>query len=264
MRLQEEKEETGKPVRRLALVCDMHKTAKVLIDQMALAAYHISGMVSVALTERQPGAHIKSREAFAAVLLSRATVVRHRPELSDAALDFKQAVLESFLPATSDANRVARLLLQRYVVGDWRERESAVYAAPDEEDATAMAILEGELPEVFLGSVLPIFPRPRWTGADIVAQRFAVLSSVHCCLGDVLKLWVRLLPRKGRIDIKAEATRLSDEDLVRGQAADVGDGASSEERSIGASGQEDQEEVDPHSGSVQDCWGQKMTQGHVS
>ena len=99
--------------------------------------------------------------------------------LSAEAQSHKACVLKIFL--SSGRNRNFRRTMLTYLAnGDWRDRQCVQYFPRPHEDITRVPhMLANGIVSALFGSQVPLWPRSRWKGADIVVSQIALLDSVH-------------------------------------------------------------------------------------
>ena len=164
----------------LHLLCDVHKGAGVCTKTFDLIKDHVPGMLNAALSLRQGAAMARFRRCVGEEIQSRLAVLPGR--CSPSATEHKRRVLQLF--CSHGASLVTkRLLLAIFPNGDWRS-ERIEHHVGDQDiallDRAAIAerMTIGIL--VALAASSPrLYPRSRWTGADIATDNLGLMESVH-------------------------------------------------------------------------------------
>ena len=174
--------ERGDPAQsdNLHQLCDVHKLQTCHEKEMALVAEDVSGMVNLALSLRNGANMERFRACLADEIASRLEVLEGScpPE----AKAHKKRVLGHFIRhGASVATR--RLLLVVGPNGDWRARCVQVYVPLGHAAATSRRDVAEQLASSLIvalcNSQPSLYPRSRWTGADIACDELALLESVH-------------------------------------------------------------------------------------
>ena len=160
--------------------CEVHCTAGVFKKTFALIDGNISGMLNCALAMRSGSAMARFRSCLAEEIRSRLDIRHGRP--SREAMSYKAKVLQLFVShGASLATRRALLLLAPN--GDWRSQKVEFYvsaglgAISKREDV--IEHLTSGLTAALCSSQPRLYPRSRWTGADLATDDLGILECVH-------------------------------------------------------------------------------------
>lgn len=161
-------------------VCDIHKTATSYSRTFSLLESNVSGMIHCALSLREGAAMSRFRGCLRDEVASRFEVKVGAP--SREAVAHKKAVLQTFVShGTCLATR--RILLVLCPNGDWRAPKVQHFVPPGMAGSTSRALLlehvTAGLITAMCASQPEVYPRHRWTGADISTDRLGVLESCH-------------------------------------------------------------------------------------
>ena len=170
------------PQGRVQWACEVHKTATIheeVLNVQPLDAT-ISGMIRTALALRSGTGMQRFREALVQEVRSRLQVLCGPPPREATA--YRRTMLNMFVRhGASTATK--RLLLVLCPNGEWRAQRVQFYLrsdgrGPQQEEAVAEYVSLGLV--VALCSAQPkLYPRHRWTGADIAVDELAILEACH-------------------------------------------------------------------------------------
>ena len=164
----------------LHVTCDIHKSAGCHTKTFSLIADHISGMLNCFLSLRQGAAMVKFRRCLYEEIKLRLHILPGRCPPS--AVDFKKKVVRLF--CSHGASLVTRrMLLAVFPNGDWRSKRVEHYVGNVaieslNRDAVAERMAAGML-VALCNSSHRLYPRSRWTGADLATDDLGILECVH-------------------------------------------------------------------------------------
>lgn len=137
-------------------------------------------MIHCALALRTGGAMTRFRQCMRDEVASRFVVKAGQP--SRAALRHKQAVMRLFV-GHGAALATKQILLALCPNGDWRAEKVEHYVAPGEVGLVDHDLLLEHVASGLISALCSaqpeVYPRHRWTGADLTTDRFGVLESCH-------------------------------------------------------------------------------------
>ena len=164
----------------LVTPCEIHKTSSCHGRTFSLLEPNIRGMIHTALALHSGGAMDRFRSCLRVEIASR-FVVKHGLLPADA-LRYKKGLLRLFASHGS-AVSVRRTLLALCPNGDWRSESVEFYAQEGEMQLQSrVAMLEHVTVGLItaLCSAQPsLYPRHRWTGADLATDSLAIFESCH-------------------------------------------------------------------------------------
>ena len=174
------------------LHCDVHRLYQCTRAAMDMAEKDISGCIAFALAFGDPGVVPRMRQVMSKILLRKLEVV-FEPPPSDWIDDYKQyqaEVFDTFLPiynvvpARAKLNRKRRFILGHFLNGAMWCPE-VTHHCPYGCCSSELSTLKGV--SIFVSWALiptrcPMFPRSRWTNADIAIDFVGLLASVHSLL----------------------------------------------------------------------------------
>lgn len=167
----------------LHIACEVHKTAGCFTKTFELLPDNIRGMIHAAMALESSGAMARFRACLADEIASRFVIKSGKP--SQEALRYKRGVLRLFVShGACLAQR--QILLVLCPNGDWRSRKVEHFVAPGElatldHDARLKQVIAG-VTAALCSSQPEVYPRHRWTGADLATDRFGVIEACHCLL----------------------------------------------------------------------------------
>lgn len=168
--------------------CEVHKTSSCHTKTFVLVDDCISGMVHCALSLRNGTAMGRFRAALKQEIESRFAVRYGRP--SRDALSYKRQIVRLFV--NHGANLATRqVLLALCPNGDWRKPVVEYYQTPGlGQPETEEGMLEhttAGLVTALCASQPHIYPRHRWTGADLAVDALAVFEACHGLLSSTYR-----------------------------------------------------------------------------
>lgn len=163
--------------------CEIHKVASVYTRTFSFLEGNVRGMIHAALSLRQGDSMSRFRQCLKEEIASRFEVLTGKPPRE--ALEHKRRVLQLFVAhGTELATR--QVLLVLCPNGDWRARRVQHYVPADRAGAVDRAALlehvTAGLVTALCASQPELYPRHRWTGADITTDTFGVIESCHMLL----------------------------------------------------------------------------------
>ena len=221
----------GAEFKGLHLGCDVHVVSRIHTRVMSLADPTVVGVLRHALS-LQGGLHMNLfRKALRLEIRSRGGVVVRVGSAPREALQHRELMLRLF---ASHGRSVLprRVLLMLLPNGDWRSRRIEVFV----DDVSQLSAAEAErqlangLVAALAGSTFQVYPRHRWTGADVAFDRCGLLEAVHGLGAGAYRHFLRLLGEAGagRSGAPAAAELLALEDAAVADArpadADAGFG----------------------------------------
>lgn len=171
--------ERGSSWSTLHTFCDIHRTASAHDKSFSLMPESVSGMIHCALAMRSGAALCRFRFCMRQEVESRFKVKHGRP--SEAAKAYKVGVLRLFVSHGSRLG-VRRLLLALCPNGDWRREEVEYYPPPGRPEQPVEVYMEhvtSGLITALLAAQPSIYPRHRWTGADLATDCLGVMEACH-------------------------------------------------------------------------------------
>jgi len=205
---------------RIRSQCDVHRFATCQGYMYDLVDGHVSGLLATALGQRGCGKFALLRDSLTEVLTKRFRMVRQPPATTIEATAYRSAVLALLLP-TQDVDEASglfkrralrcnrrRLAFDRWVKGDIRDRFIYVYEHPDSGKTEEAVLAEfcRDMVAAILPSMLPVFPRHRWVGAQVAVTEVTLLCLVHDLFGDLMQCWgskCSIVPRDKKADKEA-------------------------------------------------------------
>ena len=167
----------------LHIHCEVHCTSTCFQKTYeSLVPHEVSGLIRCALALRQPSVLNTFRTCLKEEIRKRLVIKRGAPPLD--AVQHRQQLLDTFLTQQSRQGQVHRLLLAKLPNGDWRNRSEVHYfVGPSDnalQDADQIAeMLETGLVYCMCSSKPHLWPRHRWTGADVAVDELARIEAVH-------------------------------------------------------------------------------------
>ena len=161
--------------------CEVHRTAGVYEKVFGkLLPELVTGAINCALSLRCGGSMAKFRRCLAEEVASRFVVLKGRP--SQDAIMHKKALLRLFVShGTGLAMR--QMLLVLCPNGDWRSDKVEFYQQPGPlalpNDAACLEHVVAGLMTALCSAQPEIYPRHRWTGADLAVDSLGVFEACH-------------------------------------------------------------------------------------
>ena len=190
---------------RLHLGCDIHRAATISTRCYDLVKDDVSGLLALSLAERGSGRFPLLKQMLTDLCLKRLRIVRggvFRP--GSEAFEHRRAFVQVTLPnrdprasggtlfrPRSIANFVQRIRYEHLFNGDVADREYIWhYVSPDGPSNIAIKrLFRDHVAEALLPTLLPHFPRHRWTGSHDVIKAGLLLSGTHGLLHQVIPMW---------------------------------------------------------------------------
>ena len=174
-------EERGPTWASCVLPCAVHITSACFQKTFDLIPKFISGLLHTSLALRNGASMLQFR-----------TCVRHQVRkrfcfvlgpLHEDAIQWKLALLKTFASNSGSATYKAVLLLMVFN-GDWRNEEQVQHIPTSHKDTPDTAefvqdLMESAIIAVACATKPGLWPRSRWTGAELPVNQYGLLSSVH-------------------------------------------------------------------------------------
>jgi len=159
--------------------CEVHVAARVFGASLSLLDKDVSGMVRHALSLNVGANLAMFRKALRAEIMSRGIrILQGPPPLSTR--QHRWFMLRLF--CARGANSIERrLLLVLLPNGDWTKDQPGIYVPNPRAISPQLAldVLCNGLVTALAGSAFHVYPRHRWTGADLSLDRCGILEAVH-------------------------------------------------------------------------------------
>lgn len=214
------RDERGDSWSTLHSFCDVHRTAGAHTKTFVLLASNVSGMIRCALALRNGAALSRFRTCLAQEIASRFKVKHGSPTAEAKA--YKMGVLRLFVSHGAQL-AVRRLLLALCPNGDWRREEVEYYPPPGRPRQPTEVYLKHVTAGLIiaLSSAQPsIYPRHRWTGADLATDCLGVMEACHRLLSTAFARFVASFEPNARARrILAMAAEGSNDQAAAGTAA---------------------------------------------
>lgn len=178
------------------LHCNVHRIASVATAQNDLVAPDISNLISFGLCQRGVGMLRLLRLCVGQFMRARLKVYLgvHPPGPETPEGKHRAACLDLIFPGATDPSR--RAVLEHYLNGDWQCIWEIQHVCPHghcvsgSRESIADAFAEQVVP-VMVPRLLHLFPRHRWTGAEVTLSDAGVLALPHRMLEQVGPVWLR-------------------------------------------------------------------------
>ena len=164
----------------LHLGCDVHAVSRIHSKVFSLVEPTVSGVLRHALS-LQGGAHMNLfRKAIRQEIRSRGGVIVRRGAASLEARRHRELMLRLFA-ARGRCILSRRVLLMLLPNGDWRQQQVEIFVDHSSQltQQEAERQLANGLVTALAGSQFEVYPRHRWTGADVAFDRCGLLEAVH-------------------------------------------------------------------------------------
>jgi len=173
--------------------CEVHMCARIHSSVFSLMQSDVAGLIRHALSLNVSAQMNAFRRALREEIRSRGIrVIRGAPPPD--ATRHRRRVLRLFCShGRCSIQRQALLVLLPN--GDWRKSELQMYvlgADAVDKDA-ALSVFTNGLITAFAGTVFEVYPRHRWTSADLAIDRCGLLESVHGLGSATYARYMRLL-----------------------------------------------------------------------
>jgi hypothetical protein len=194
---------------RLHLPCDIHKAYTCQTLQAAILDPVISGLIHTALAMRQGGTVQRLRDALCCFFRKRFKVYRGAapPDSSSSAAKERDAKLDTFVSIDDYGPRALerRQVLRELLNGDWSHKRPVHYcfdgccSGRDPLDIMCREVVDALLP-----SECPMFPRSRWTRANLAVNWLGLLEACHGIASVIMGPWLRELRDHSRPVVEAD------------------------------------------------------------
>lgn len=227
---------------RLHLGCDVHNVSLCFTKTFSLMEANITGMLSCALSLQSSSAMDRFRASLKAEIQSRFSVRRGSPPQD--AINHKKQLLTLFV---MHGRRVSarQLLLVLCPNGDWRKPKVEFFpdiaAGNFESEEQMLDHVTTGLVSALCSCQPGIYPRHRWTGADLAVDALGVFEACHALLSTTYIRFARSY-EQGAKAVALEASRLlllqpdGRKHLAASDAAPVGAGESASEALLATDG----------------------------
>lgn len=172
--------------------CDVHRIATCNTHMLRKCDGHCEAMIASALAMTNAGSTRKLRQCLLQVLSERLDVCYGPAPCDQFANDYREAVLNLFLPdAVGEKSRTThpcwlRVKMQRHTLrlllnGDWQDWNRVCYWTTDAslQRDDVMKTFEKCLVGMLLPCKAPLYSRSKWTGIDKAVSYFGLLTCVH-------------------------------------------------------------------------------------
>ena len=180
--------------------CDIHKLHSVTKKMLAFVDGHVSAMIAASIALSDAGATRSMRNALREVLKDKVHVCLGSPPTDAYIVNYKNAVLDAFLPAppvwtpeTLKSKAKLRLGKQRMILNfflndDLQEQSEICFWTPrwDLTKETVIQNMNKYLVPALLPSKPPMFSRAKWTGFEECVQYWGLLACCHNLLEAVV------------------------------------------------------------------------------
>jgi len=181
--------ETG--ITNWAWKCDIHKLQNAIKDVLApVDKDTVAPLICLQLSLQSANCMKRFRECLRHLLSQR--LVIHRCKPNQAHLNRTRAILNLYVPPTSNTNRFKRAIVLSVLNGDWRKETVQHYCQGCCASREAcISKLVSFVTSVFAGVAPKTWPRSRWTGARESINWCLLLASCHSLLKDTYLLWAK-------------------------------------------------------------------------
>jgi hypothetical protein len=173
----------------ISVFCHLHKIATAQARVVVPLDLEVSWLIGLAKSLEPAGEMNKMRSCLRRVIRDRRRVIAEPEPPDSTATDYKNLILDTFLPASEDTATI-RLILLRCAPGDWRRTDSFdIFVAPGWTVAPTVNFIESMFVSCIAGCVPFVFPRSRWTGADRTLKQVGLFLGIHGLLRATYLLW---------------------------------------------------------------------------
>ena len=171
-------------------VCDIHKNANGTTRVMApVDDSTISKLIHLAKSLQSANAMKMFRDCLRKLVSERLEYTRCKPRMAD--LERTIALMDLYLPATSNTNKMKRSILLTMLNGDWFEMGVVQHRCQGccASKEACIEKLVSFVVTVFAGAAPGVWPRSRWTGSRESINWVLLLASCHGLLKDCYLEW---------------------------------------------------------------------------
>jgi hypothetical protein len=190
-------------ISRLAIGCGFHRCASIQTKTFDFMKGDISGMLALAIAQRNGGRFEAFRQAIGDLVLSKLRIVRGKA-CSEEARIHRKRLLDLCLPSghmVSDEGgwidgavrrECCRIQYEACFNGDIRDGKHIWHHVEENgpTDDEIKTMMYESAPLALAPALLPHFPRHRWTGSRQVFCSVTLFANTHNLLSQVLTLWV--------------------------------------------------------------------------
>lgn len=172
-------------------LCFTHRIATAMTMVSAMVPEHVSGLIAVALCLNPTGALQKLRAVIAMWMLARLRIYKGaHPETTGNAAAFRKLFVRQYFPAGTQSIAFAKVVFESVANGHFGIRWLEHYC-PDRccSSAAETRIKVNLLASCLAHTLMPVFPRSRWTGSIETISYFGRLS--FC--GAIQDIWPALM-----------------------------------------------------------------------
>lgn len=164
----------------LPITCDIHKTARCYARTFSLLDSNVIGMIRCAMSLRNGGAMTRFRRCMREEIADRLEVKFGRPPVD--ATRHKKGLLKLFVSHGNNLH-LRRLLLALCPNGDWRSDRVEHYVQEGQADPrpreSILSHVTAGLITALCASQPALYPRHRWTGADLATDALGIMECCH-------------------------------------------------------------------------------------
>lgn len=203
--------------------CRVHRAQTVQGRVYDPVSTHISALVNISIAERGTGMYDKLLEVLGDELVASVRIDRvgRRPDADEPFIVVRKHILDLHLPIDAAAaargpsgeglsakelkcegmltTTKRRMLLDAFLYCDITQDNLVYYPQPWMSDSLVQVLLRTTLVRVFLPSLLPFFPRHRWTGVRKPLVDISLLFAVGNLGARVFPKWVRLTTARSHL-----------------------------------------------------------------
>eukprot|EP00971_Amphidinium_carterae_P351371 6492079-Amphidinium_carterae.1 len=187
----------------LGTFCDIHVTSTCHSKTyQTLMADDVQGLCRLSLSLQSASAMSGFRKALRVEIRSRLKVMEGA--VDSEARRHKENCMKLFLGGESKNEVLHKMLLARLPNGDWRDGNSVHYIVqPGQLESTnlqeVVQLVESGLLWVMTGCKPKVYPRHRWTGADITIDQLAKVEMVHRLLSHSYRRFVTSFSKPSKL-----------------------------------------------------------------
>ena len=180
--------------------CDVHIVSTCYGKCFGVSfAKEIQGLIHGAMSVRHGVYMAKLRQSLFEEVYDTLEIRYGEPPLD--AIRYRKRMIETFFSRGTDAARV-RVLLTMIPNGDWRKHDVVeVYFAVAHQDTPSRhhvaTVAAQALVSAFLHKRLELYPRHRWTGADVATDQAAGMEACHGLMGRAYRRFLASIAGKG-------------------------------------------------------------------
>jgi hypothetical protein len=183
---------------RLSLPCDVHRISGISGAQWNQISLCISGAISFAISQRPAGALECLRACIAMWLRTRCQIIRGGSlPPSAASLRHRDAMLD----LCSSIPKERQAVIRGFFNVDWCKSDPAHFhwdgcTCCDGTPEGFETLIDGSITTALVPGLTVIFPRHRWTNAQLTTDELILLTSCHRCYKRVVPVWLTCMRQK--------------------------------------------------------------------